>query len=1495
LAHAKKQTANLREKMVNVLKKHAPSTSIDDKLDDSALLSALDNQVEAAKQDAQEMQDALAAEGKGADLLLSKQLQAAEEQNNELSRYVADLTAALNEQRRNLNTATAESVQAMELPLQVPTEDTGAAANKEGTAPDVLGTIDEVTPPTSPTAADGEDLKTSPFSVDEKEIDRESESDKIDIKTLLADAAAAWEGWKNANTSRNALVSLLEENVILQEDKPASLLVSLGIVSGDGDSASASASAVLDEETVLLHDLRQQCIDTQAEIAGLQKEMAEMESHLIGGVLPLIGTDVNAVVAAADDDDEAVLLSSLPTQAKELQSAHANALDSQHQAHAREVAQLQEQLQNAQDEMTRLNGLLLAVPPVVEAAPPAVEAPLPEKVLSLAPTVVQPLLIPVPLALSDDSGQLNLQAEDVAVRSAAPGAEAEENEESSVLFLRSKNAAAADEKEDEERQLWEQCDWWARDLQQRAHRPLTAPGVPLTTLGAWRQSLEACLRTEASLKSTAVDAPLLQKKTLQEERERMEGEVEGLMDEWRERMQDMLEREGYAAAAEEETEMDAGLTPRREGGAEKTSTPPQSPTSEDPSLHSEQPVLEGADDTEETSANANAEGDDADKDADAAEDAEDEDVALTEAQLEAERNAKEEEALQAEAEQAQVAMGSLFANAKDHVSFLLQKVAMEEEDNLLRDELHAALLEWKQVCGEELEVDTTVLRGWSEVGQVDHDFLVGQAAAFEAAAAGLGGTGEEGAPLTPHPPLTAGVRTKLSAIARLTPARNDANADEEALWEAECLRIRQSSSSSVLVQRQGMSQASMTQLVEAVEGAQVPLTHLSLRHCTFSPSQAATLNLLSTALMTGLAHLTSLTLSHLTAAPLHLLAPGIAAAPHLRELHLQHCSISTTTTHGNDTTDKEGKEEGKEEKEEIEIDMSAMEALSPTKESPQWLERLLTLGVKARTVPLEVISLAHMPLSVECMPCLWSAVEGVTSLELRSCALTPAHWHFLSVSQNQVDQDKDKEADAEAEADENKDDNEVMQKHPATLQTALRHLSLAENGALTAASLQPWLLRTLPALHSLNLDHTNLAGMEGLALLEALWMKMEKKQKQKQNTDTDTDTDTDASLLHLSVVGCQLGAALRGDDGAAMAASIARVGAAMQAVITRSGGGGGAVLQSWEAWGNVAMGAGCLEVWSPLLGGLSTLKSLSLRGCGLSASTLQALGGVLPTWKGLSSLDLGGNMLPASAVTHLTEALLQVPALDTLRLGGCSLGKAGFVALLPLLQQHPALSSLSLELNRLGDDAIRLLSTTPPTPHASSLTHLSLAWNALSAHAMHPLCAWIMMQTQTQTQTEGEGGGTLISLDLEGNPLGPDGVVALFPLALRQLQCLQLGSIECGSAGATALAAALAASAEVQSSTSSPPTLRTLSLSSNALGDTGMMALIPFLKHNTSLTSLNLCSNGIGPLGLCALAEMVQLNVNLQMVKVTRNNGGTVGENALRSAAIRALHVRLEW
>ncbi|WP_051908367.1 hypothetical protein [Candidatus Odyssella acanthamoebae] len=305
----------------------------------------------------------------------------------------------------------------------------------------------------------------------------------------------------------------------------------------------------------------------------------------------------------------------------------------------------------------------------------------------------------------------------------------------------------------------------------------------------------------------------------------------------------------------------------------------------------------------------------------------------------------------------------------------------------------------------------------------------------------------------------------------------------------------------------------------------------------------------------------------------------------------------------------------------------------------------------------------------------------------------------------------------------------------------------------------------------------------------------------------------------------------------------------------------------------------------------TTLTSLDLWGNYIGKPGVVALGEALKTNTTLTSLGLGGNKISEPGVVALGEALKTNTTLTSLGLEGNKISEPGVVALGEALKVNTTLTSLDLGDNEIGDPGAVALGEGLKTN--TTLTSLDLMGNKVSDSGA------VALGEALKTNT------TLTSLDLMGNKVSDSGAVALGE-ALKTnttLTSLNLRGNWIYKSGVVALGEALKVNTTLTSLglgdgiyesqwfsedfirlLRNEPTLTSLDLSGDGIGDSGGVALGEALKVNTTLTSLDLGDNQIGDTGGTALGEALKINTTLTSLDLERNEIGKFGGVAFGEA-----------
>lgn len=130
-------------------------------------------------------------------------------------------------------------------------------------------------------------------------------------------------------------------------------------------------------------------------------------------------------------------------------------------------------------------------------------------------------------------------------------------------------------------------------------------------------------------------------------------------------------------------------------------------------------------------------------------------------------------------------------------------------------------------------------------------------------------------------------------------------------------------------------------------------------------------------------------------------------------------------------------------------------------------------------------------------------------------------------------------------------------------------------------------------------------------------------------------------------------------------------------------------------------------------------------------------------------------------------------------------------------------------------------------------------------------------------------------IDISSNNIGDDSIRSLSQTLLKNRSLRELNLENCGltstGSACTALSRALRANTA----------LRSLQISRNALGDTGMASLADGLKYNGTLETLSANMCGVGNTGFAQLLEALRSNAVLTTIKLCYNN---IGQGAKTNA-----------
>jgi hypothetical protein len=253
----------------------------------------------------------------------------------------------------------------------------------------------------------------------------------------------------------------------------------------------------------------------------------------------------------------------------------------------------------------------------------------------------------------------------------------------------------------------------------------------------------------------------------------------------------------------------------------------------------------------------------------------------------------------------------------------------------------------------------------------------------------------------------------------------------------------------------------------------------------------------------------------------------------------------------------------------------------------------------------------------------------------------------------------------------------------------------------------------------------------------------------------------------------------------------------------------------------------------------TSLRSLTVRECDLSAKALEDVAQGVMHNTHLQVLDISGNPAGVASVRTTSEMLKRNSCVRDVSLRSCF--------------KQPTLSLMSMlkliERPETRGDASRTTADNPTGPSAAAAGGTDAALPDGEAVAAE-IGSALLVNTSLQ------------SLDLRGNPLilAQGGGGDVFVEAMRRnatLHTLRLAHCELRETDAHALAGALAHNV----------CLTYLDISNNSIGSSGCEAMANMLRVNTCLQSLVMCSNkGIKAEGLIHIGNALAVNTCLQRI-----------------------------
>eukprot|EP00574_Skeletonema_japonicum_P001104 CAMPEP_0201738530 /NCGR_PEP_ID=MMETSP0593-20130828/45299_1 /ASSEMBLY_ACC=CAM_ASM_000672 /TAXON_ID=267983 /ORGANISM="Skeletonema japonicum, Strain CCMP2506" /LENGTH=417 /DNA_ID=CAMNT_0048232751 /DNA_START=88 /DNA_END=1341 /DNA_ORIENTATION=- len=166
----------------------------------------------------------------------------------------------------------------------------------------------------------------------------------------------------------------------------------------------------------------------------------------------------------------------------------------------------------------------------------------------------------------------------------------------------------------------------------------------------------------------------------------------------------------------------------------------------------------------------------------------------------------------------------------------------------------------------------------------------------------------------------------------------------------------------------------------------------------------------------------------------------------------------------------------------------------------------------------------------------------------------------------------------------------------------------------------------------------------------------------------------------------------------------------------------------------------------------TVLKSLILRGCGISHAGATKISCALANNTSITALDLSNNPLSNKGICSVALALELNSTIQKLKLSGTDIGREGGEAMVEALSVNKSLQVLDMSRNELDDHVITKLARS--LKQNKTLRQLSLRSNSFSA--IGAICLSFALYDSANLQTVLECNHTLQYLDIGSNRLSRD-------------------------------------------------------------------------------------------------------------------------------------------
>lgn len=282
---------------------------------------------------------------------------------------------------------------------------------------------------------------------------------------------------------------------------------------------------------------------------------------------------------------------------------------------------------------------------------------------------------------------------------------------------------------------------------------------------------------------------------------------------------------------------------------------------------------------------------------------------------------------------------------------------------------------------------------------------------------------------------------------------------------------------------------------------------------------------------------------------------------------------------------------------------------------------------------------------------------------------------------------------------------------------------------------------------------------------------------------------------------------------------------------------------------------------------LPSLRVLEAGECKIGPLGASALGGCISTHRRLTTLHLSNNKLREAGATSIAKGLTQNNSISIVDLSGNAINREGGLAIADMLRKNKTIESLNVRNNFLSDSVPQIALALSQRGIPARVVDLS------RNRVTNDICRAMSQVLEGQKFN-------IACLAVEGNPLGDDGLVALFH-ALRDtnIQFLDLSNCSLTPSSGVVLADTIRAC----------PILNSFQMDNNKLGDGAIVEVATAFAQSAAMASLNLERTEMTAVGCAAITNAIRQQRKLRSINIAENHALKLEDVLLLLDAIATL------